>query len=384
MSYVPPHKRHDHNLTPTPFPSFLNPKPFTPSRYHHRCNSKVVYAPHSISRWYATSSDSEALALVPYDSAFLEKMYGSKPLTLAVNKQANLVEEEERAVLKGTVEKVAKSLIKTGQHAMKERDESEDVKLLVVARIGKVLVAGDSSVCIDSIKNASMNEEGLNQPFKKRFYTNVSEEYIRDVEKLLVEKFGFKFEVEKERYCVKIIDKRQPDSTIQCKCTASHDGGLDLYKIERNQLRYMVTDISCVSKNFDLRIMLSTIKKLKNFDADVMNAIDQIISEAVTDSDIKGGLRWPLGKESVADRFVIVDTWQTKIKVLSTDKIRVKMRVADRFHFSTSTGESANEVSFRFSGLSEQLTDEGSIVDVIQGALDFIWENFLSQGSIGL
>ncbi|KAJ3697311.1 hypothetical protein LUZ61_001016 [Rhynchospora tenuis] len=224
MSYVPPHKRHDRNLTPTPFPSSLKPKPFVSSRHRHHLHynssvpySKIVYAPHSIIRWYATSSDSDALALVPYDSAFLEKKYGSKCLTLAVADQAGLVEEEEKAVLRGIVEKVAKNLIETGQYAMKEREENEGVKLLVVARIGKVLVAGDSSVCIDSIKNASMIGEGLNQPFKKRFYTNVSEEYIREVEKLLVEKFGSKFEVEKERYYVKV---RRPKVFLQFHLTS--------------------------------------------------------------------------------------------------------------------------------------------------------------------
>ncbi|KAJ3697310.1 hypothetical protein LUZ61_001015 [Rhynchospora tenuis] len=214
----------------------------------------------------------------------LELLFPLKPK--ANPTEACLGKEEEKAVLRGIVEKVAKNLIETGQHAMKEREENEGVKLR------------NSSVFIDSIKNASMNEEeGFDSGLvKKTFYTNVSEEYIRKIEKLLVEKFGFKLEVAKERYYVKIIDKHQPDSTIQCKCTASHDGGLEIYKIELNQLRYMVTDISCISKNYDLRIMLSTIKKPKNLDVDVTNAIGQLISAAVIDSDSKGGLRWPLGK----------------------------------------------------------------------------------------
>ncbi|KAJ4814785.1 hypothetical protein LUZ62_027351 [Rhynchospora pubera] len=393
MSYVPPHKRHDRNLTPTPVPSSLNPKPFSSPRHRHNHQaSSIVYSPRSISRWYSTSSDSEALALVPYDSELIERKYGSKPLTLTVADEASLGKEEERAVLRGIVEKVAKNLIETSQYALeekekeKEREEGEDVKLLLVARVGKVLFNGDSSVCLDSIKKASMSEdEGWNKLISKTFYTDVSEEYITEVEELLVGKFGFKFEAAKEHYHVKIFDKGQPDSTISCKCTASHDGNIELYKIELNQLRYMVTDISCVSKNFDLRIMLTTKKKLKKLDADVANGIDQLISAAVTDSDVKGGLRWPLGKESVADRFVIVGVWHTKYKALSRDKIRVKMRLADRFDYRTSTGEAANEVSFKLSGLPEQLTEddccEGKVIDMIQGAVDLIWDNFLTLGS---
>ncbi|KAJ1696927.1 hypothetical protein LUZ63_005439 [Rhynchospora breviuscula] len=385
MSYVPPHKRHDRNLTPTPVPSSLNPKPFSSPRHH---SSKIVYSPCAISRWYSTSSDSETLALVPYDSELIERKYGSKPLTLTVTDEAGLGKDEERAVLRGIVEKVAKNLIETSRYALKEkeREEREDVKLLLGARVGKVLFNGDSSVCLDSIKKASMSEEeGWNKLVHKTFYTDVSEEYIREAEELLVGKFGFKFEAAKEHYHVKIFDKHQPDSTISCKCTASHDGNIELYKIELNQLRYMVTDISCVSKNFDLRIMLTTKKTLKKLDADVANGIDQLISAAVTDSDVKGGLRWPLGKESVADRFVIVGVWHTKYKALSRDKIRVKMRLADRFDYRTSTGEAANEVSFKLSGLLEQLTEdnccEGKVADMIQGAVDLICDNFLTLGS---
>ncbi|KAJ3697309.1 hypothetical protein LUZ61_001014 [Rhynchospora tenuis] len=390
MSYVPPHKRHDRNLTPTPVPSSLNPKPFVSTRHrnhHHQASSipstKIVYSPRSISRWYATTSDSETLALVPYDSESIERKYGSKPLTLTVADEAGLGKEEEKAVLRGIVEKVAKNLIETSQYALKEKEieEREDVKLLLVTRVGKVLFNGDSSVCLDSIKKASMSEEeGWNKLVSKTFYTDVSEEYIREVEELLVGKFGFKFEAAKEHYHVKIFDKRQPDSTISCKCTASNNGGIELYKIELNQLRYMVTDISCVSKNFDLRIMLTTKKKLKKLDADVSNGIDQLISAAVSDSDVKGGLRWPLGKESVADRFVIVGVWHTKYKALSRDGIRVKMRLADRFVYRTSTGEAANEVSFKLSGLPEQLTED-SFRERIQGAVDLIWDNFLTLGS---
>lgn len=90
--------------------------------------------------------------------------------------------------------------------------------------------------------------------------------------------------------------------------------------------------------------------------ADVANGIDQLISAAVMDPDVKGGLRWPLGKESAADRFVIVGVWHTKHKLLSRDKIRAIMRQANRFDYHSSTGEDANEVSFKLHGLSEQLT----------------------------
>lgn len=69
-----------------------------------------------------------------------------------------------------------------------------------------LLVNRDPSVCLDSIKKASASEGGgLNKLVHKTFYTKVSEAYIREVEELLVNKCGFKFEWVKERYHVKVL-----------------------------------------------------------------------------------------------------------------------------------------------------------------------------------
>ncbi|KAF3323679.1 hypothetical protein FCM35_KLT12410 [Carex littledalei] len=385
MSYVPPHKRpSNRNPTPTPVPSSLNPKPFASPRHRHHQKPRLIpFSPRLISRWYATST--ESLALVPYDSEAIERKYGSKPLTVNVTDEAGLVEEEERGVLRGIVEKVARDLIEAGQHA-KEESRSGDVKLLVMARVGKVLFRGDRSVCLDSIIKAPTSERGLNKLHAcKTFYTTVSEEYIREVEELLVDKCGFKFVRAKERYYIRVLDKRQPDLIISCKCAALHDSGLELYKVEHIPLRHMVTDVSCLSKNFDLRIMLNAKRPVKNLDADVAKGINQLISAAVIDPEVKGGLRWPLGKESAADQFVIMGVWHTEHKILNRDKIRVNMRQADRFDYHSSTGEDANEIWLKLSGLSEQLTEdhlcEGSIVDMIQEVVALIWGNLLSNST---
>ncbi|KAF3323678.1 hypothetical protein FCM35_KLT12409 [Carex littledalei] len=178
-----------------------------------------------------------------------------------------------------------------------------------------------------------------------------------------------------------VIDKPQSQLFISCKCKASHDSALELYKVEHNPRRRMVTDVSCLSKNFDLRIMLNTKRALKNLDADVADGINQLISAAVIDPEAKGGLRWPLGKESVAGRFVIVGVWHTKHTILSREKIRVDLRQAGRFDFTKSTGEDVNDVSLKLRDLSELLTEdhlpEGSIVDMIQEVVDLIWGNLL-------
>ncbi|XP_078156365.1 uncharacterized protein LOC144552128 [Carex rostrata] len=384
MSYVPPHKRpSNRNPTPTPVPSSLNPKPFASPRHRqHQKPRSIPFSPRLIARWYVTST--ESLALVPYDSEVIERKYGSKPLTVKGADEAGLV-EEERGVLRGIVEQVARDLIKAVQHA-KEESGSGDVKLFVMARVGKVLFGGDPSVCLDSIMKFLKCEGELNKlQARKTFYTTVSEEYIREVEQLLVDKCGFKFVRAKERYYIRVIDKRQPDLIMSCKCMALHDSGLELYKVEHIPLRHMVTDISCLSKNFDLRIMLNAKRAVKNLDADVAEGINQLISAAVIDPEVKWGLRWPLGKESAADRFVIVGVWHTEETILNRDKIRVNMRQVNRFDYLSSTDEDSNEISLKLIGLSEQLTEdhlcEGSIVDTIQEVVALFWDNLLSHST---
>ncbi|XP_078156368.1 uncharacterized protein LOC144552131 isoform X1 [Carex rostrata] len=271
MSYVPPHKRpSNRNPTPTPVPSSLNPKPSfaSPRHRHHQSSRLIPFSPHLISRWYATST--ESLALVPYDSEVIERKNGSKPLTVNLTDGAVLVEEEERGVLRGIVEKVARDLIEAVQHT-KEEARSGDVKLQVMARVGKVLFRGDPSVCLDSIIKAPTSEGELNKlQARKTFYTTVSEEYMREVEQLLVDKCGFKFVTAKDRYYIRVIDKCQPDLIMSYKCMALHDSGLELYKVEHNPQRHMVTDVSCLSKKFDLQIMLNTKRSLKNLDVNLI------------------------------------------------------------------------------------------------------------------
>jgi hypothetical protein len=64
----------------------------------------------------------------------------------------------------------------------------------------------DPSVCLDSIKKASASGEGgLNKPVHKTLRTKVSEEYMRTVEELLMNKCGFKFVRAKKYYQIKVL-----------------------------------------------------------------------------------------------------------------------------------------------------------------------------------
>ena len=83
--------------------------------------------------------------------------------------------------------------------------------------------------------------------------------------------------------------------------------------------------------------------------------MQSLVSSAILDPNGKGGLRWPLGKESIGDRFSIVGVWHTNYKAFRNKTLRFKLRHADRFDHRSSTGEVSDEVSFKLTGISRRL-----------------------------
>nr|CAD1836569.1 unnamed protein product [Ananas comosus var. bracteatus] len=267
---------------------------------------KIVYAAHCVSRWWlagivggagGSGGVPESLRLEPFPCEIVERRSGAKPLVVAAAADDGGMEEEEERPWVGIARRVEQNLVASARSAREELDAGDgNAKLSFVARVGKVLFHGDPSTCLNSIRKAAVAEEGFKNRVHKSFYTNVPNEFMKNVEQLIVKSIGFDFESEREHYHVKVFDKHQPDSTISCKCTVRKDGGLELYKIELNQVRHMVVDISCLHKDLDLRLMLVTKKLLKNLDDEVENGINQLISSAIIDSEVKGGFDGLLGR----------------------------------------------------------------------------------------
>jgi len=153
-------------------------------------------------------------------------------------------------------------------------------------------------------------------------------------------------------------------------------------QVEWNQVRHLVEDISCLFKGLDLRLMLCTKRILKTLDSEVENALKSLVSSAVIDPDVKGGLRWPLGKESIGERFSIVGLWHTNYKAYRNETLRLKLRHADRFDHRSSTGEVSNEVTFKLIGMSRRLEDvdpeETSLKEMLESVVHMIWDNALN------
>ena len=86
-----------------------------------------------------------------------------------------------------------------------------------------------------------------------------------------------------------------------------------------------------------------------------MEGILDLINSAILDKDVKGGLRWPLGKASSGDRFKVVGAWHTVSQSYVNPFVRIKLRNADRYDFKTLVGEVSNEVTFKMKRLTSEL-----------------------------
>ncbi|KXG30258.1 hypothetical protein SORBI_3004G153000 [Sorghum bicolor] len=388
MAYLPPHKRHSSTTASTPTPAPNPPPPSLSSSLrslslssprgrgrgaggrHPRASTstKIIHAAGCISRWsplppFSPGGDGEeyTLRLEPFACAPIEHRTGAKPLALVVaSTPGEGSSGSTTAAVTAIAERFLPDLLAAAERTKVEgAPKDELVKLSLVARLGKVLFEcqpGGSPVSLDTLRQAAKaGEDGSKSQLRKSFYTSMPSECLDDMERSMVKSMGLDFDSSKEHYHVKVFDKNQSDSTISCKCTMEEDGSLAIQKVELNQVRHLVEDISCLFKGLDLRLMLCKKRILKNLDSEVENAVKSLVSAAIIDPNVKGGIRWPLGKESIGERFSIVGVWHTNYKAFRNETMRLKLRHADRFDHRSSTGEVSNEVTFKLTAISRKL-----------------------------
>ncbi|KAK9292980.1 hypothetical protein L1049_020962 [Liquidambar formosana] len=404
MAYIPPHKRHMKDTErPAPTPDLLVPQfkrnlNLGPSRSnferrkdkHTMQDGKIIYADQAISRWCAVglTDDNQfpsSVCLEPISVEFIDRKTAEKPLALVNSQLAKDNNEVRGDLLKSPWVSIAEillqDLLSSFQNVRKDMDceELEEVKTSLVAKSGKILFHGSPSVSQETLIKSLVGETSMRK-LKRSFYTNVAASYVENILGGVVPKIGIDFKEEKELYHVKLSDMSRPDATISCRCRVSKDRKLELYKIELKPLRHLVIDISCLDKNLDLRLMLSTKRILTALTDNEKDIID-LISSSVLDPDVKGGLRWPLGKESSGDRYSVIGVWHIKAKAYKNSSMRLKVRDADRFDFRTSTGEVSREVTLKMTGILSQLKEQeveiSSLSDMLKDNFKMIWEHFL-------
>ena len=82
-----------------------------------------------------------------------------------------------------------------------------------------------------------------------------------------------------------------------------------------------------------------------------MQSIRSLINSAILDPDVKGGLRWPLGKASSGGRYYVVGVWHTIAKDYKSSSLSLKVRHADRYDFRTSIGEATREINLKLKNI---------------------------------
>ncbi|XP_052184441.1 uncharacterized protein LOC127796379 [Diospyros lotus] len=126
--------------------------------------------------------------------------------------------------------------------------------------------------------------------------------------------------------------------------------------------------------------MLNTKEASTDLTDDERHCIGNLINSAVLNSEVKGGLRWPLGQETSGGRFTVVGAWHTNDKIFQGSSMRLKVRDADRFDFRTSVGEVTREVSLKMTEISEPLKQNDQVdlvTTMLEDNLRLIWECFL-------
>ncbi|KAJ6858323.1 hypothetical protein NC652_040790 [Populus alba x Populus x berolinensis] len=335
MAYIPPHKRHSKDVRrASPIPETLQPQfqrnmNLRASTSRKTKSGKIVDADTTIYKWFAVGVDEDGqfppyIHLEPISFEYIERKTGEKPLVLV-----NSILTEEDSKLERTcsrspweiiAENVQQELLSSFEILRNEMDDqgSEKIKPELVARLGKIAFRGNYLMGLESVNKIQVEEAILRQ-LTRSLYTNIPSSYMENIIDGVVPVIGVDFEEEKDVYHVKVK--------------------------KLNKVRQLVIDVSCLDKNLDLRLMLCTSRILTSLTDEEMNSLRDLINSAVLDSDMKGGLRWPLGEEaSSGGRYSVIGVWHTLTKAYKSSSFRLKLRDADGYDFRTGIGETPREI----------------------------------------
>ncbi|KAH0663940.1 hypothetical protein KY284_028871 [Solanum tuberosum] len=204
MAYIPPHKRQTKGsplLNPTPAPESLMRSDFNKFRTRN-----VDYTDHTILKWFYVGLANELrisslVSFQPRSPESFETKAGLQPLFGCREGIKNELIQTPWLLI---VANVKKDLYFSFQHMKREMEEAvmAQVKSSVVARFGKILFYGSSSIGKDSLKLNSLTETTLRK-MKGSFHTDVPPSYMDYVENRVVENLGQEYVQGKELYYVK-------------------------------------------------------------------------------------------------------------------------------------------------------------------------------------
>jgi hypothetical protein len=153
---------------------------------------------------------------------------------------------------------------------------------------------------------------------------------------------------------------------------------------ELNALRHLNLDVSCLDQDLDMRLMVDSKRTLTNLSENEITNLKELTDSAVVDPTVKGGLKWPLGKSSCADRYIVCGVWHTVTTTYINQTMRLQIREADRYDFRTGVGGTSSEVNFKLKALStillkEEDVERKCVSDMLKDCLKAVWEYFLKE-----
>lgn len=408
MAYIPPHKRQskDNDNSPVPTPSLLVPDQFKKISYLGSSVGsgskmkndtapnvrKIIYAKDAISKWFIEGGSTSDADQLPAHSVRMEpfrrlkslqwKRWG-EPFVLADSLDCRGFVQSTPWV--SITENIRSELLASFGNLREEMGSGEVgalLKPIFVIRIGKILFHGKNFSGGVTSRAAA---ESYFSHVGKSFWTNLPDSYMEFILATVIPKIRVDSEHTKEYYHVKVFDKCNPESSISIKCRVI-SGHLKIHKIELNQKRCLVVDVSCLDKDLDLRLMLSTKRGLTTSvkgDAEKLTSLRQLVECPTLDSNVKGGLRWAMGKKYSSDgRYTVVGVWHTNVRSFKNSQLKLRLRNADRFDFWASEGEVGKEVTLELTGINDSLmtgtVEMEHTIAVLQETLKLVWDHFLS------
>ncbi|KDO45548.1 hypothetical protein CISIN_1g016149mg [Citrus sinensis] len=393
MAYIPPHKRHsEYPLMPSPPPVMPVPKfnrnlNLGSPRHNADMGAKIVYADITAYRWLAVGSEDDtcfpsSVHLQPFSLEHAHPKRGAKSFVLANNNLAKDNDEVRENIPRSPWESIAEDVWPDVLSACKIVNNEMEEKPRLVARFGHVVFLGDNSLGLESVREGQVAEETILRQLTKFFYNDVPATYAEKIINEVVPKIGVDFEEYEDVYRIMLSDTKRPNLSISCRCTVKEDKTLELYKVYVDPLRHLVVNISSIDKNLDLRLALRSKKTFAAVSDDEMNSIRNLIDLAILDPEVKGGLRWPMGKSYWGDRYRVIGVQHTETKSYKSPSLRLKIRHADRFRFKTATGETAIEISLELRSIVSEIQDGKIDADSIHNGfkdyLRLIWDHFLA------
>ncbi|KAI3878143.1 hypothetical protein MKX03_000093 [Papaver bracteatum] len=379
-AYVPPHKRYskdgdDNNNRPLPTQFQMKVGESSTSKDRARKSGFVLNMPNAIFMTFMESDDDDiSIRLVLVDGFTCLRSTSLSHRGFAKNTPWVCITERIRSELLASFANV--------RSAMDLGEAGVAIKPTFVARIGRIHFLDPPDNIISS--SSKSEAETAAAHVKKYFCSNLPDSYMEAILGGVAPKIVADLHQSKEYYQMIVFDKRDTKSAIIIKCQIIC-GELKIQKIEKNRKKCFIANVTCLGRDLDLRLRLAIKRDLTmalKDDSEELKALKHLVDSAILDGSVKGGLRWPSGKEHSSDgRYSVVKTLHNTVKTFKNSSMKLLLKSQDWFSFFTSDGKVENELVLDMKGINDMLIDRmldmEPAIERLQETLKLVWNHLL-------